>query len=113
MTRVAPVSLMFVVAFPVGALCSELPTLESGTPYPAARLQLEKAGWVPTSLSKEPNRCPRGFEAICNAYPETAACSKKAACAFFWRKQALVIEVGTRGRESLRIEHVRCRIGCP
>src|SRR5829696_5266711 len=80
----------------VGSLGTEIPAFSDGTPYSTARVQLRAAGWEPTRLSDDPNRCSGALRPICREYPEAIACSKSAQCAFFWKKEALLIEVGTR-----------------
>ena len=107
-------TLVLLLGFTPGtvALATEVPTIAVGTSYAAARDMLQAAGWTPTPLSDDPKRCKRGFEEMCRAYAETAACSKAGRCAFFWRKGKSLLEVGTLGKGSPSIGHLRCRVGC-
>src|SRR4051812_6209246 len=95
------------------AAAADIPSIPDGTTYASARQQLQGAGWVPTQLSRDPKRCFRTLASVCKDYPEVVACSETARCAFFWRRETLMIEVGTENKSGPVVSHVRCRMGCP
>jgi hypothetical protein len=85
-----------------------------GTPYPQARRLLAIMAYEPASPQRRP-RCPDSDER-CGAYPEAEGCSTagRAPCTFLWQNAGgAMIEVRTTGLDTLVVESLRCRGGCP
>lgn len=97
------------------AFAETVPTALVKSRYREARATLLTQGWQPSPGSDDPDRCARGFERQCAAYPETEYCAGGGLprCVFLWRDAGgMLIELRTLGRDEPVVEIVRCRLNC-
>jgi len=100
----------------LSALGSEaIPKFRTSISYDEARENLIALGWEPATTSKDPSRCALGMEDRCEKYPEVESCAGTgvAPCNLLWRKNGVLISVGTYGEEEMKVGGIECKVDCP
>jgi len=100
----------------------KIPNFPKNTSYDQARSSLYSLGWAPVKQINQYcdhsgcyDRCARGIDGRCEAYPEAEACHElgMASCEMIWHRGGALIEVRTFSADiPPYVDRVQCRAGC-
>ena len=111
--RIILIALAVIASMGEAHAAEQLPTVDRGAPYEAARGSLKALGWRPHEVLKEERRCDKR-EQTCDTYLEAESCLADGlgTCTMLWERDAAVVVVQTKGIDEVVVDRVSCRAGC-